>query len=101
MTARAAELARDEGMAATTHAADPRTVLDIDRVIAMHNASGLRWSANDIRDMFPVVSPPLIGARINAAANREPVEMRRVDMTRSTLKSTHRAWIAVWQGVSS
>lgn len=33
-----------------------------------------------------------------AAALRKPREMRKVDMKRSALLSTRRAWIAVWQG---
>ncbi len=96
-----AELARDAGIEQATNAADPRLILAVDRVIAMHNASGLRWSANDIRDALPIVAGPLVGARVRAAAMRRPVEMRKVGMTRSSLLSTHKAWIAVWQGVSS
>lgn len=90
---------RDLGHATTTHAADPRLVLTVDRVIAEANATGKRWTADDIRDALPVVAGPLVGARIiRAAALRKPREMRKVDMKRSALLSTRRAWIAVWQG---
>ena len=88
---------RDQGHATTTHAADPRLVLTVDRVIAEANATGKRWTADDIRDALPVVAGPLVGAR-RAAALRKPREMRKVDMKRSALLSTRRAWIAVWQG---
>lgn len=91
---------RDLGHATTTHAADPRLVLTVDRVIAEANATGKRWTADDIRDALPVVAGPLVGARIRAAALRKPREMRKVDMKRSALLSTRRAWIAVWQGVA-
>lgn len=96
-----AQALRDQGMAATENATDPRLILAVDRVIAMHNASGLRWSANDIRDALPIVAGPLVGARVRAAAMRRPVEMRKVGETRSSLRSTHAKTIAVWQGVSS
>ena len=96
----APELARDAGMAQTTAAADPRLILAIDRVIAMHNASGLPWSANDIRDALPVTHGPLVGARVRAAAMRKPTEMKTVGQTRSTLRSTHAKWLTVWQGVA-
>lgn len=92
---------RDLGHALTTQAADPRLVLAVDRAIAAANASGARWSSNDIRDALPTVAGPLVGARVRAAAMRKPEEMRKVGMTRSTLLSTRSAWIAVWQGVSS
>lgn len=96
-----AELARDAGMQQTTDAADPRLILAVDKAIADFNATGMPWSANDLRDALPVVAGPLVGARINAAANRKPAEMERVGMTRSSLRSTHHAWIAVWRGVSA
>ena len=97
----AAHALRDQGHACTTAAADPRLVLTVDRVIAEANATGKRWTADDIRDALPVVAGPLVGARIRAAALRKPREMRKVDMKRSALLSTRRAWIAVWQGVAS
>lgn len=96
-----AELARDAGMAATENAADPRLILAVDRVIAEHNATGMPWSANDIRDALPVVAGPLVGARVRAAAMRRPVEMEQVGMTRSSLRSTHAKPIAVWRGVAT
>lgn len=95
------EALRDLGHATTTHAADPRLVLAVDKVIAEACATGKRFSANDIRDALPVVAGPLVGARIRAAALRKPTEMRHVGMTRSSLLSTRSAWIAVWQGVAS
>lgn len=93
--------ARDEGMAAARHVADPRVILMIDEAIAKANASGDAWSANDIRDQFAVTSQGLVGDRVNAAANRRPVEMRKIGTTRSLLKSTHNKPIAVWVGVTS
>lgn len=95
------ESRRDEGMAQTTAATDPRLILTVDKVIADLNATGRRWSANDCRDLLPVVAGPLVGARVRAAAMRRPVEMRKVGMTRSSLLSTRSAWIAVWEGVAS
>ena len=69
--------------------------------IAEANATGKRWTADDIRDALPVVAGPLVGARIRAAALRKPREMRKVSMKRSALLSTRRAWIAVWQGTQA
>lgn len=97
----AAEQARDEGMEAATNAADPRVILTIDKLIAKANASGKRWSANDIRKQLPVSSQGLVGARVRAASMRRPIEMVQVDVTPSTLKSTHKKPIAVWVGVPS
>ena len=94
-----AEALRDEGMAAAEAAADPRLVLMVDAKIAEANASGMPWSANDIRADLPVVASALVGGRVRAAAMRRPREMRKVNMTRSDLPSTRHAWIAVWQGV--
>lgn len=91
---------RDSGHACTTAAADPRLVLAVDRVIAEANASGKRWTADDIRDQLPVVAGPLVGARIRAAALRKPVEMRKVGMRPSDLRSARRAYVAIWQGVT-
>lgn len=96
-----AEFDRDAGMAQAENATDPRLMLAVDKKIAEFNATGERWSANDLRDALPVVAGPLIGARMNAAANRKPTEMKRVGMTRSSLRSTRHAWIAVWQGVTT
>lgn len=92
---------RDTGHATTTHAADPRLVLTVDKVIADANATGKRWTADDIRDALPVVAGPLVGARIRAAALRKPHEMRKVGMKPSALLSARRAYVAVWIGVES
>lgn len=97
----AGELLRDEGMEATTNAADPRLVLMIDRHIAALNASGLRWSADDLRPGLPVTAQELIGARVRAAAMRKPTEMVAVDRKKSTWPASHCAEIRVWQGVAS
>lgn len=59
------------------------------------------WSANDLRDSLPVVAGSLIGARVRAAAMRKPVEMVKVGLTRSSLRSTHAKEIIVWRGVAS
>ena len=96
----AAEQLRDEGMAATTHAADPRLILAVDKAIAEFNATGMPWSANDLRDALPVVAGPLIGARVRAAALRKPTEMVKVGLTPSSLRSTHAKEVAVWVGIA-
>jgi hypothetical protein len=97
----AALAAADEGMETATNAADPRLVLMIDAKIAELNASGKPWSANDARDALPVVCSGLVGARVKAASMRVPREMVAVRRTRSTLLSTHGAFIVVWRGVES
>lgn len=93
--------ARDEGMAAVTHAADPRVILAIDEAIQDAIDSGRRFSTNDIRDRFPVADEHLIGARVRSFAARRsdghPL-MIRVGLTPSTLKSTHHHEIKVWLG---
>lgn len=100
-TTRVAEAiaAGEQGMQAVTDHADSRLVLAVDAKIAEYNATGMPWSANDCRDAVPVAAAHLVGPRVHAAALRKPQEMRRVGMTRSTLRSTHGAFIAVWQGV--
>lgn len=92
---------RDQGMAATGQAADPRLLLMVDAKIAELNASGCTWSANDLRDLLPVVAGPLVGARVRAAATRRPVEMEPAGYTPSSLLSTHAHPIRVWRGVAS
>lgn len=92
---------RDQGMAATEQAADPRLILMIDEQIASLNASGKTWSANDLRDLLPVVAGPLIGTRVRAAATRRPVEMEPVGYVASSLLSTHAHPIRVWRGASA
>lgn len=91
---------RDQGIALTEQAADPRLILMVDDKIAELNASGRTWSANDLRDLLPVVAGPLVGARVRAAAMRKPPEMVRVGYEPSTLRSTHAHPIAVWRGVA-
>lgn len=95
------EEARDQGIAQTTDHADPRLILTVDQKIAEFNATGMPWSANDLRDTLPVVNQPLVGARVRAAALRRPVEMIKVGETPSSLRSTHTKPVAVWQGVES
>ena len=98
----AAEQLRDEGMARAENAADMRVILAIDALIAAHNAMRIRWSANDIRShLATTTSQGLVGARVNAAANRRPRVMRKVGWTPSDLPSTHGKPIAVWKGVQS
>lgn len=94
----AGRAARAEGTATAEAAADPRLVLSIDAEIAKANASGDRWSVNDIRAEFPVVSSGLVGARVRAAMMRRPVEMVKVAMTPSTLENTHAKDVTVWMG---
>ena len=85
-------------MDATTNAADPRVILAIDAEIAKANASGERWSANDIRSRLPVSHGPLVGARVRAAATRRPREQVRIGYVPSSLASTHAHPIAEWIG---
>lgn len=94
-----AAAARDEGMAQADQGADPRVILMIDAAIARANASGKRWSANTIRNQFSVSSQGLVGARVRAAAQRRPREMKCVDTEPSTLKSTRHHDIKVWVGI--
>lgn len=96
----AAEALRDEGMTTAENAADPRIIHTIDALIDRYNATGMPWSANDLRDELPVSSQGLVGARVRAAAMRRPVEMVKVGRTQSSLRSTHAKEIAVWRGVS-
>lgn len=95
----AGEAGRDAGMAQAEHAADPRVILLIDKAIAEANASGKRWSANTIRDQFAVTSQGLVGARVRAATQRRPREMKHVDWIPSNLKSTRHHEIKVWVGI--
>lgn len=96
-----AEALRDEGMQAAEDHADPRLILAVDAAIARHVASGMPFSANDIRDALPVVCSGLVGARVRAASMRRPVEMVAVGRTRSSLRSTHAKEIIVWRGVAA
>jgi hypothetical protein len=96
----APQLAAEQGMDAATYAADMRIVGIIDGLIAVANASGRPWSANDIRDQFPTCEPGLIGSRINAAFMRRPVEMEKVGEVKSSLVGTHNKKIARWCGVT-
>lgn len=98
---RAARAARDEGIALVEQHADPRVILAIDAAIARANASGRVWSANDIRDQFPVADEHLVGARVRAAAQRRPREQYAVGYTPSTLRSTHAHPIRTWQGADA
>lgn len=97
----AAAADRDEGMAKVEQAADPRVILAIDAAIQAAIDSGRRFSANEIRDKFPVSDEHLVGARVRSFATRKvdghPV-MVRVGMTPSTLRSTHSHEIKVWLG---
>lgn len=91
---------RDAGMAATENASLPHHIAEVDKVIAELNATGMPWSANDLRDSLPIVRRPLVGARVRAAAMRRPIEMVKVGRTPSSLRSTHAKDIIVWQGVA-
>jgi len=97
----AAEAARDEGIAKVEAGADPRIILMIDAKIEAAIASGRRFSANTIRDQFPVSDHHLIGARMRGYASRKvdghPL-MVRVGYEPSTLTSTHSHEIKVWLG---
>lgn len=91
---------RDQGHEQATLAADPRHILTIDAAIADANASGQPWTADCIRSRVPVVSRGLVGARVRAAAMRQPVEMVAVGWQKSTHPATRCAVIRVWRGVA-
>lgn len=97
----AAAAARDEGIAQVENAADPRVILAIDAAIQKAIDSGRRFSANDIRDQFPVSDEHLIGARFRSHVQKRvdghPL-MVCVGRTVSTLKSTRSHEIKVWLG---
>lgn len=96
-----AAAARDEGIEQVENAADPRVIFAIDAAIEAAIDSGRRFSANDIRDKFPVSDEHLVGARMRSFAYRRidgnPL-MVPVGRTPSTLKSTHFHEIKVWLG---
>lgn len=92
---------RDDGMAKAEAAADPRVILMIDAAIQAAIDGGRRFSANDIRDQFPVADEHLVGDRFNHFANRRQDGHRlivKVGTTPSSLKSTHHHEIKVWLG---
>lgn len=96
----AAVAAGEDGMQHATDAEDPRLILVLDQAIADANASGEVWSSNTLRERFPAVNPKVLGARIKAASMRSPREMVAVGRERSTLLSTHGAFVCQWRGVS-
>lgn len=96
----AAVTAGEDGMQQAIDAEDPRLILALDQAIADANASGEVWSSNTLRDQFPAVNPKVLGARIKAASMRSPREMVAVGRERSTLLSTHGAFVCQWRGVS-
>lgn len=96
MSAATGNRLRAAGQAQATNAADPRRIVWIDAVIARAVASGEPFSANHIRESFPVASQGLVGARIDAARKRGELEW--VGMEPSTLTSTRGHRISVWRG---
>jgi hypothetical protein len=96
MSVRAGQRLRDQGQAQAEQGADPRRIAWIDAVIARAVASGEPFSANDIREAFPVVSQGLVGSRVDAARKRGEVVF--VGFTPSTLTSTRGHRICVWRG---
>lgn len=101
----AGRAARDAGTALVEQHADPRVIAAIDLAIEDAIASGARYSANDIRDRFPVCDQHLVGARVRSYATRKvtlPDGSRgpmvvKVDQVQSSLVSTHAHLIGVWQ----
>lgn len=95
---------RDEGMAAVENAADPRVILAIDARIQKAIDTRRPFSANDIRDDFPVSDEHLVGARVRAFGTRKVNGQRvmtPVGYTPSTLASTHKHPIRVWVGCAT
>lgn len=95
MSVKAGQRLRHQGQAQATHAADPRTLLHVDSVIAEAVASGQPFSANDLRDRLPVTSRGLVGARLDSVRKRGLIEA--VGFEPSTLKSTRGHRILIWQ----
>lgn len=95
------EQLRDEGMQQAEDHADPRLIIMIDNIIAKLNATGEPWSANDARDLLPVVCSGLVGARVKSASMRKPVEMVAVGEVKSNLPRTKTKRITVWRGVTA
>lgn len=91
---------RDEGIAQVENNADPRVILAIDAAIERAIAAGREFSANDIRDEFPVSDEHLVGARVRAAGVRKvdgrPV-LKAVGYVPSSLPSTHGHPIRLWR----
>lgn len=96
-----AEAERDTGIEKAEAAADPRIILAIDAEIQKAIDSGRRFSANDIRDKFPVSDEHLVGARVRAMSQKRidghPL-MKPVGYEPSSLKSTHMHPIRTWLG---
>ena len=67
--------------------------------MAEHDAPCFGENNARAQEALPVVAGPLIGARVRAAALRRPVEMVKVGLTTSSLRSTHAKEIIVWLGV--
>lgn len=69
----------------------------IDKVIDAFVSQGRPFSANDMRELLPVVRKCLVGARLNSYQRRGLI--RRVGITPSSLQSTKGAHVAVYAPV--
>lgn len=86
------------GQHQVTDHSDGRVVAIVDKVIGDAIDSGREWSLNDVRAELPACHPNLIGSRVALAARRGLIELVRFE--RSSLPSTHGAWIKVWRAAS-
>lgn len=90
---------RDAGIAAATDATDPADVDAIDLLIARAAATGVPFSANDIRAHLPTdVRPAAIGGRFAHARRRGVI--RPIGYVTSTDPGTHAHPIRQWQGTA-
>lgn len=88
--------AREAGMRATTEASDTLARNAVDQAIRTFAERGTPFSIENFRGLLPDVRPSLVGARFSAAAKRGVI--RAVGFERSTLPSTHGAWVRTWIG---
>lgn len=87
---------RDKGMAQVTAASDDADRAAIDQAIARAAATGLTFSANDVRQLLPPgIRAPLVGARFMAASRRGDIV--KVGFTPSTDPGTHAHPVAIWR----
>jgi hypothetical protein len=91
--------ARDEALTAVTEASDDQDIAVVDQAIDRFAASGVQFSANDIRPLLPPLrSNNLIGARFNAARMRRQIV--KVGEVTSTDPGTHGKPVALYRGAA-
>lgn len=95
-----ARRARDRAMAEAEarRAADQDRAV-IDQAITHLAALGRPFSANQVRELLPVVSPALVGARFLAAARDGLI--KAVGVTQASHTAGHGRLLRVWRGTRS